>query len=179
MSSIDYELLFNRLGDTKKMIEFAQLARDSSLFVLAANYLRSAQVGIMFFELFFAFCELFFKFEYLRVSAYLQDIWLYKIRNLIFIKYFLKSWADDPQVLKAIVTFYRKAKKLDSLTKFFIETSQHAIDTAGDYERGMTLLGECIKVLAPSKSDTSDHQSSVRERAMKIKEFLDARKVRK
>ena len=31
-----------RLGDTKKMVEFAQLARDPNLFVLAANYLRSA-----------------------------------------------------------------------------------------------------------------------------------------
>jgi hypothetical protein len=37
-----------RLGDTKKMMEFAQLARDPSLFVLAANYLRSAQVNFKF-----------------------------------------------------------------------------------------------------------------------------------
>ena len=84
---------------------------------------------------------------------------------------------EDPQVLKAIVTFYRKAKKLDAVAKFFTETSQHSIDTIGDYERGMTLLGECIKVLQAAKSDTANLQTGIRERAMKIKEFLDARKV--
>mgnify|MGYP000425632833 CR=1 FL=1 len=117
-----------RLGDTRKMVEFAQLARDPSLFVLAANYLRSAQ-----------------------------------------------SWQDDPQVLKAIVTFYRKSKKLESLSKFFIECSQHAIDATGDYERGIGLLGEAIKQLSSSKIDTAELQNSIRQRAMKIKEYLDVK----
>ena len=115
-----------RLGDSKKMIEFAQLARDPSLFVLAANYLRTAQ-----------------------------------------------SWQDNPQILKAIVTFYRKAKKLDALGQFFIECSQFAIDSTGDYERGIQLLGEAIKQLSSSKTDTTELQQLIRSRAMKIKEFID------
>ena len=62
-----------RLGDVKKMVEFAQLARDPSLFILAGNYLRSTN-----------------------------------------------AWQEDPAILKAIVTFYRKARKLDLMTTFFI-----------------------------------------------------------
>ena len=79
-------------------------------------------------------------------------------------------------MLKAIVTFYRKSKKLESLAKFFIECSQHAIDSTGDYERGLGLLGEGIKQLASSKIHTNELQTSIRERAMKIKEYLDMKK---
>ena len=77
-----------RLGDVKKMVEFAQLARDPSLFILAGNYLRSTN-----------------------------------------------AWQEDPAILKAIVTFYRKARKLDLMTTFFIECAQHQIDSASDYDQ--------------------------------------------
>ena len=75
------------------MVEFAQLARDPNLFVLAANYLRSAL-----------------------------------------------TWQSEPTILKAIVTFYRKAKKFSALAAFFVECSNHTIDTTGDYGRGIGRL---------------------------------------
>ena len=114
-----------RLGDTKKMVEFAQLARDPNLFVLAANYLRSAL-----------------------------------------------TWQNDPSILKAIVTFYRKAKKLESLANFFAECSNHTVDTTGDYHRAIGLLGEALKQLSSSKQDTTEIEQMIRSRAMKIKEFI-------
>jgi hypothetical protein len=88
----------------------------------------------------------------------------------------IQSWQHDPQILKAIATFYRKAKKLDSLANFFIECSQHAIDSSGDYERGMQVLGEAIKQLSSSKLDTAELQAQIRERAVKIKKFLDLKR---
>ena len=115
-----------RLGDTRKMVEFAQLARDPNLFVLAANYLRSAL-----------------------------------------------TWQNDPAILKAIVTFYRKARKLEPLANFFVECSNHTIDTAGDYHRGIGLLGEALKQLAAAtKIDTTDLEQMIRQRAMRIKSFI-------
>ena len=71
------------------------------------------------------------------------------------------------------IVFYRKAKKLDTLGQFFIECSQFAIDSTGDYERGIQLLGEAIKQLSSSKTDTTELQQLIRSRAMKIKEFID------
>merc|ERR1719361_988569 len=118
-----------RLGDTRKMIEFAQLARDPNLFVLAANYLRSAL-----------------------------------------------TWQNDPAILKAIVTFYRKARKLEPLSNFFVECSNHTIDSSGDYHRGIGLLGEALKQLAANtKVDTTDLEQMIRHRAIKIKSFIDLR----
>lgn len=70
------------------MVEFAQLARDPSLFILAGNYLRSTN-----------------------------------------------AWQEDAAILKAIVTFYRKARKLDLMTAFFVECAQHQIDSASDYDQ--------------------------------------------
>ena len=120
-----------RLGDTQKMIVFAQLVRDPNLFVLAANYLRSAL-----------------------------------------------AWQTEPSILKAIVMFYRKAKKFSALAAFFAECSNHTIDTTGDYGRGMPyaqyrigLLGEALKQLGATRQDTKDLEEMIRARAMMIKDY--------
>ena len=101
-----------RLGDTQKMVEFAQLARDPNLFVLAANYLRSAL-----------------------------------------------TWQSEPTILKAIVTFYRKAKKFSALAAFFVECSNHTIDTTGDYGRG---IGKLKIENRYSKSETRTSRRSTK-----------------
>jgi intraflagellar transport protein 140 len=134
-----------RLGDVKKMVEFAQLARDPSLFILAGNYLRSTN-----------------------------------------------AWQEDPAILKAIVTFYRKARKLDLMTTFFIECAQHQIDSASDYDQvvknkkitrsdfqALGLLQQAVKQLQSSKADTSEQINILREKAIDYKKFTDVVKAMK
>lgn len=126
------------------MVEFAQLARDPSLFILAGNYLRSTN-----------------------------------------------AWQEDPAILKAIVTFYRKARKLDLMTTFFIECAQHQIDSASDYDqvvkknllvlifKALGLLQQAVKQLQSSKADTSEQINILREKAIDYKKFTDVVKAMK
>ncbi|KAI9098081.1 hypothetical protein DFS34DRAFT_619554 [Phlyctochytrium arcticum] len=69
------------------------------------------------------------------------------------------DWRNDRQIMKAIITFYTKAKALESLSGFYEACAQLEIDEYQNYEKGLAALKESLKCLMRAK-DTKSPTSS-------------------
>lgn len=76
-------------GDPQKVIKFANFARSAEAYVLAANFLQSA------------------------------------------------DWHKNPKLIEKITLYYRKAKRYDSLAKFYVSCAMLEIDEYKNYEKAL------------------------------------------
>ena len=114
-----------RAGDTKAVIQFANISRNAEIYKLAANYLQQM------------------------------------------------NWRESVEIMKAIITFYTKAKSFEQLAGFYDSCAQVEIDDYRDYEKAVGALREGTKHLA--KSDTrsaADMLARFEERIALIEKFV-------
>jgi len=119
-------------GDTKAVIQFANISRNSEIYILAANYLQQM------------------------------------------------NWRDSVDIMKAIVTFYTKAKAYEPLAVFYDSCAQVEIDEYRDYEKSIGALKESLKYLNKVETKSAiDAIASIEKRIQIIEQFVKARKIAK
>eukprot|EP00753_Platysulcus_tardus_P003573 PLAT12468.31.p1 GENE.PLAT12468.31~~PLAT12468.31.p1 ORF type:complete len:1453 (-),score=862.37 PLAT12468.31:92-4450(-) len=90
------------------------------------------------------------------------------------------DWHTDPEIMKAIITFYTKAKSFDQLSSFYDDCAQVEIDDYRDYEKGLVALKEALTYLGRSQSpEKEDEMSSLQQRIYLVERFVQARKLQK
>merc|ERR1712093_311391 len=57
------------------------------------------------------------------------------------------DWHNDPEIMKAIISFYTKAKAFEQLSGFYDACAQVEIDEYRDYEKAHGALREAVKQL--------------------------------
>lgn len=53
-----------------------------------------------------------------------------------------QNWHNDPDIMKTIISFYQKAKALESLANFYDACAQVEIDEYRDYEKALGAMHE-------------------------------------
>ncbi|KAJ3047714.1 hypothetical protein HK097_011283 [Rhizophlyctis rosea] len=90
------------------------------------------------------------------------------------------DWRNDPSIMKAIVTFYTKAKAFDSLAGFYEACAQVEIDEYQNYEKAAGALREAMKCLSKSKNPADSARKDALEHRMQlIGQFVEGRKLAK
>ncbi|KAJ3377487.1 hypothetical protein HDU92_008241 [Lobulomyces angularis] len=89
------------------------------------------------------------------------------------------DWRNDQTVMKAIISFYTKAKALDSLATFYEACAQVEIDEYQDYEKGLSALTEAAKCLSKAKnvSEAEIRLRTLQHKMDLIKQFVEARNI--
>lgn len=117
-----------RGGDTKAVIQFANISRNNEIYTLAANYLQQM------------------------------------------------DWRENVEIMKAIITFYTRAKAFVQLAGFYEGCAQVEIDEYRDYEKALGALNEAIKCLSKDNSRTAiDMLKSLEKRILIIEKFIEAK----
>ncbi|CAM9286859.1 unnamed protein product [Discosporangium mesarthrocarpum] len=88
------------------------------------------------------------------------------------------DWHDDPQVMKAIISFYTKAKAYIQLSDFFDACAQVEIDEYRDYEKAMEALNEAIKNISKA-GPSADRLAQLQKRVYMVESFVQARRLTK
>ncbi|KAJ3242971.1 hypothetical protein HDU78_000924 [Chytriomyces hyalinus] len=78
------------------------------------------------------------------------------------------DWRNNANVMKAIITFYTKARAHESLASFYDSCSQVEIDEYQNYEKALGALKESGKCLAKIKEASSQVQDKLRMLMMRI-----------
>jgi len=90
------------------------------------------------------------------------------------------NWRESVDILKAITTFYTKAKAFVQLAAFYDSCGQVEIDEYSDYAKARDAMDMALKYLAKDTSRAAtDMASSIEHRMMLIKKFLSAREAAK
>eukprot|EP01038_Epipyxis_sp_PR26KG_P011964 gene11964-16014_t len=94
------------------------------------------------------------------------------------------NWRESVDIMKAIITFYNKAKAFYQLAGFYDSCAQVEIDEYRDYEKAIGALNEALKYLSKDTSpDTVDeirkYSNSIEKRIGMIEKFVQARKIAK
>jgi len=119
-----------KLGDLEKIIVFANNARSSEIYVLAANFLQTS------------------------------------------------DWHNDPNLMKAIINFYSKAKSYHHLAGFYDGCASLEIDEYRDYEKAAAALKEALKFA--NKATTPDKENRIQQLQQKlffVEKFVEARNM--
>lgn len=117
-----------RSGDTKAVIQFANISRNNEIYTLAANYLQQM------------------------------------------------NWRENVDIMKAIITFYNKAKAFVQLGGFYESCAQVEIDEYRDYEKALGALNEAAKWLSKDTSRTAKEiLSNLDKRIMIVEKFIEAK----
>merc|ERR1712028_217053 len=61
------------------------------------------------------------------------------------------DWHNDPEIMKAIINFYTKAKESERLSGFYDACAQVEIDEYRDYEKALGALKEAVKYMIKAK----------------------------
>eukprot|EP00953_Heterococcus_sp_UTEX-ZZ885_P010508 6144-Heterococcus_DN1.PRE.1 len=69
------------------------------------------------------------------------------------------DWHNDSEVMKAIISFYTKAKAYDQLAGFYDACAQVEIDEYRDYSKALGALNEAAKCLEKASKTTSKQQT--------------------
>eukprot|EP00003_Mantamonas_plastica_P014405 TRINITY_DN2501_c0_g2_i5.p1 TRINITY_DN2501_c0_g2~~TRINITY_DN2501_c0_g2_i5.p1 ORF type:complete len:1231 (+),score=430.28 TRINITY_DN2501_c0_g2_i5:227-3919(+) len=87
------------------------------------------------------------------------------------------DWRNDKNVLKAIITFYTKARVPESLAAFYESAAQYEIDEYSEYEKALGALKEAVRHASKSKSDNMEqlvqmysHKKSLVERFVRAQQ---------
>ncbi|KAJ3249316.1 hypothetical protein HK104_007674 [Borealophlyctis nickersoniae] len=93
------------------------------------------------------------------------------------------DWRNDTSIMKSIITFYTKAKALDSLAGFYESCAQVEIDEYQNYEKALGALRESLKCVTKAKDNTILNKdamiASLQHRMDLIGQFVEARKLAK
>ena len=88
------------------------------------------------------------------------------------------SWHDQPDVMKALITFYTKARAYDQLGSFYEACSTVEIDEYRNYEKALGALREAHKWMDKSKSvDKGNRLAALQAKIGHIETFVQARKL--
>uniref|UniRef100_A0A7S1IHP5 Guanine nucleotide-binding protein subunit beta-like protein n=1 Tax=Eutreptiella gymnastica TaxID=73025 RepID=A0A7S1IHP5_9EUGL len=86
------------------------------------------------------------------------------------------DWHNDPEIMKTIISFYTKARALDSLATFYDACAQVEIDEYRDYEKALAALKEAQRYLGKSKApDKESKLEHLTERIAVAERFVRAR----
>lgn len=88
------------------------------------------------------------------------------------------NWRESVDIMKAIITFYTKAKAFEQLAGFYDSCAQVEIDDYRDYEKAIGALRESLKHLAKASTrQAEDMASHTERRVMMIEKFVQARQL--
>jgi len=88
------------------------------------------------------------------------------------------NWRESVDVMKAIISFYTKAKAFEQLAGFYDSCAQVEIDDYRDYEKAIGALRESLKHLAKAGTRQAEDTASHTERRIyMIDKFVQARKA--
>ena len=90
------------------------------------------------------------------------------------------DWRKDPEIMKHIITFYTRAKSMESLASFYEACAQVEIDEFQDYDKAMSALAEAYKCLTRNANDEStvradDIINRLKFKLTVIKKFIEAK----
>lgn len=90
------------------------------------------------------------------------------------------DWRKDPEIMKHIITFYTKAKSMDSLATFYEACAQVEIDEFQDYDKAMSALAEAYKCMTRGANEEStvkgeDIVKRLKVKLTVIKKFIEAK----
>jgi len=121
-----------RSGDTKAVIQFATISRNSEIYTLAANYLQQM------------------------------------------------NWRESMDIMRAIITFYTKAKAFIPLAGFYDSCAQVEIDEYRDYDKAASALNEALKHLGKDNSRTAiELAKAIQKRLLLIEKYIEAKSAAK
>lgn len=86
------------------------------------------------------------------------------------------DWRTKPDIFKAIVTFYSKAKSFDSLVRFYEYSAEVEISEYSEYQKASVALTEALKVCR-KESVLSTRVPLLEKRMENIGRFLNAQSV--
>lgn len=90
------------------------------------------------------------------------------------------NWRGSMEIMKAIITFYTKAKAFLQLAGFYDSCAQVEIDEYRDYEKAIGALNEALKYLLKDDSRTArDMASFLEKRILLISKFVEAKASRR
>jgi len=88
------------------------------------------------------------------------------------------NWRESVDIMKAIITFYTKAKAYEQLGGFYDSCAQVEIDEYRDYEKAIGALKEALKYLQKAESRHGEEMAeSMVRRIGIIEKFVQARKL--
>ena len=88
------------------------------------------------------------------------------------------DWRKDPEIMKHIITFYTRAKSMESLASFYEACAQVEIEEFQDYDKAMSALAEAYKCLQRMDEPSMRSEELVNKLKLKltmIKKFLEAK----
>lgn len=86
------------------------------------------------------------------------------------------NWRGSMDIMKAIITFYTKAKAFIQLAGFYDSCAQVEIDEYRDYEKAIGALNEALKYLLKDNSRTANDMVALLEkRILLISKFVEAK----
>ena len=89
------------------------------------------------------------------------------------------DWRKDPDIMKNIITFYTRAKSMESLSSFYEACAQVEIDEFQDYDKAVSALAEAYKCLTRGGvEETVKAEEMVNNLKFKItvlRKFMDAK----
>lgn len=87
-----------------------------------------------------------------------------------------QDWHNDPEVMKAIIQFYSKARAYSSLAGFYDACAQLEIDEFRDYKKALGALNEAKKCIAKSKQEDREQRlQQLQQRVLVVDEFVRAK----
>jgi intraflagellar transport protein 140 len=88
------------------------------------------------------------------------------------------DWHNDPEIMKAIIKFYTKAKAFEQLSGFYDACAQVEIDEYRDYEKALGALKESVKYMIKAKGANKEEQlASLHQRIQLVEIFVQARRL--
>ena len=88
------------------------------------------------------------------------------------------NWRESVDIMKAIITFYTKAKAFEQLAGFYDSCAQVEIDDYRDYEKAIGALRESQKHLAKAQTRQAEEMALNTERRIgMIEKFVQARRA--
>ena len=90
------------------------------------------------------------------------------------------DWRKDPEIMKHIITFYTRAKSMESLASFYEACAQVEIDEFQDYDKAMSALAEAYKCLTRGNAEDSiraeEMVNKLKIKLTMIRKFIEAKR---
>jgi len=89
------------------------------------------------------------------------------------------DWRADPEVMKAIISYYTKAKAFQQLAGFYEACAQMEIDEYRDYDKAVAAYKEAVKYMNKVQNDSMKDELivSLQQRISLVERYIHARKL--